>query len=144
MNIHPAMNAKSNPTPAQIRTAIEVLQKLSTRLDAETTHAVVQLPLTELGTRYMDQIEGKAFEQSIQIDAVATQLKGWRDELAVQPAPAGFAFVADLKNRFGSLALAAKALASAQMAALSQSAPVALFAKRHELFAARFSKRPAR
>lgn len=92
----------------------------------------------------MDAIEGKAFEQSMQIDAVATQLKGWRDELTLQPALASFAFVTDLRNWFGSLALTAKTLTAAKMVSLSQSAPAVLFSKRHELFAARFSKRPAR
>ena len=61
------------PTTAQLRTAIEVLNKLGERLNTHAEHSVMQLAESPLGAHYAGRIE-----------AVATQLKNWRDELLEQ------------------------------------------------------------
>jgi len=72
------------PTTAQLRTAIEVLTKLGERLNIHAEHAVVQLSESQLGAHYAWRIEMGAIEQTTRIEAVATQLKNWRDELLQQ------------------------------------------------------------
>ena len=68
------------PTTAQLRTAIEVLAKLGKRLNIHTEHTVMQLSESQLGAHYAGRIEVGAIEQTTRIEAVATQLKNWRDE----------------------------------------------------------------
>ncbi len=72
------------PTTAQIRTAIEVLRKLSERLNEHAAHSVMQLPETKLGDDYAARIESRVIARTADIDAVAGQLKNWRDELLEQ------------------------------------------------------------
>ncbi len=72
------------PTTAQIRTAIEVLEKLGERLNIHAEHSVMQLPESQLGAHYAGRIEVQAIEQTTQIEAVAAQLKNWRAELSEQ------------------------------------------------------------
>jgi hypothetical protein len=72
------------PTTAQLRTAIEVLTKLGERLDIHAEHSVMQLSESQLGAHYAGRIEVGAIEQTTRIEAVATQLKCWRDELLQQ------------------------------------------------------------
>ena len=72
------------PTTAQIRTAIEVLNKLGERLNEHAAHSVIQLPDTQLGDRYAGHIEVRAIEQTTRIQTVAAQLEQWRDELLQQ------------------------------------------------------------
>lgn len=72
------------PTSAQVRTAIEVLNRLGERLDIHTEHSVMQLSESPLGTHYAGRIEVGATEQITRIEAVATQLKNWRDEMLEQ------------------------------------------------------------
>ena len=72
------------PTTAQLRTAIEVLTKLGERLNTHAEHSVMQLSESPLGAHYAGRIEVGAIEQTSRIEAVATQLKNWRDELLQQ------------------------------------------------------------
>ena len=72
------------PTTAQLRTAIEVLTKLGERLNTHVEHSVMQLSESPLGAHYAGRIEVGAIEQTSRIEAVATQLKDWRDELLQQ------------------------------------------------------------
>jgi len=72
------------PTTAQLRTAIEVLTKLGERLNTHAEHSVMQLPESQLGAHYAGRIGTDAIEQTSRIEAVATQLKNWRDELLQQ------------------------------------------------------------
>ena len=73
-----------SPTTAQIRTAIEVLNKLGERLNTHSEHSVMQLAESPLGAHYAGRIEVGATEQISRIEAVATQLKNWRDEMLEQ------------------------------------------------------------
>lgn len=72
------------PTTAQIRTAIEVLNKLGERLNIHAEHSVMQLSESPLGAHYAGRIEVGTTEQITRIEAVATQLKNWRDEMLEQ------------------------------------------------------------
>ena len=72
------------PTTAQIRTAIEVLTKLGERLNTHAEHSVMQLSESPSGAHHAGRIEVSAIEQTTRIEAVAAQLKNWRDELLEQ------------------------------------------------------------
>jgi hypothetical protein len=72
------------PTTAQLRTAIEVLNKLGERLNTHAGHSVMQLAESPLGAHYAGRIEAGAIEQTTRIESVATQLKNWHDELLEQ------------------------------------------------------------
>jgi hypothetical protein len=72
------------PTTAQLRTAIEVLDKLAERLNEHAAHSVMQLPETRLGDDYAAKIEGRIIEQTNQIQTINAQLKIWREELLQQ------------------------------------------------------------
>ncbi len=69
------------PSTAQIRTAIEVLNKLGERLNERVANSVMQLHDSQFGDRQAGRIETKAIEQTTQIQSVAAQLEEWRDEL---------------------------------------------------------------
>jgi hypothetical protein len=69
------------PSTAQIRTAIEVLNKLGERLNERAANSVMQLHDSQFGDRQAGRIETKAIEQTTQIQSVAAQLEEWRDEL---------------------------------------------------------------
>jgi len=73
-----------SPTTAQLRTAIEVLNKLAERLNNEAAHTVMQLPDTRLGDDYAARLESRAIERTSGIEAVKMQLEDWRDELLQQ------------------------------------------------------------
>jgi hypothetical protein len=72
------------PTTAELRTAIEVLKTLDQRLNDHAAHFVKQLPNTDLGDQYAEQVGAKAIEQTSHIEKVVTQLQNWRDELLQQ------------------------------------------------------------
>jgi hypothetical protein len=72
------------PTTAQLRTAIEVLSRLDSRLNEHATHSVKKLPESALGGQYAGRIESSAIEQTGRIKLVAAQLECWRDELLEQ------------------------------------------------------------
>jgi hypothetical protein len=69
------------PTVDQLRTAIEILTQLGERLHLETAHSIFQLPETQIGIRYAENIRTQAIEQTSQIKALAARLKCWHDEL---------------------------------------------------------------
>ena len=73
------------PTTAQIRTAIEVLKRLGERLNySRRTFRDATAGTPQLGAHHAGRIEVGAIEQTTRIEAVATQLKQWRDELVQQ------------------------------------------------------------
>ena len=72
------------PTTAQLRTAIQVLKRLDTRLNEHSAHSMNQLPESALGGQYAARIESSAIEQTSRIKIVAAQLEHWRDELSQQ------------------------------------------------------------
>jgi hypothetical protein len=72
------------PTTAELRTAIEVLKMLDQRLDDQAAHSVMQLPNTELGDQYAEQIGARTIEQTSHIEKVSMQLQNWREELLQQ------------------------------------------------------------
>ena len=72
------------PTTAELRTAIEVLKVLDQRLNDHAAHSVIQLPNTDLGDQYAEQIEARTIEQTSHIEKVSMQLQNWRDELLQQ------------------------------------------------------------
>jgi hypothetical protein len=72
------------PTTAEIRTAIEVLKMLDQRLNDQAAHSVMQLPNTELGDQYAEQIKARTIEQTSHIEKVSMQLQNWREELLQQ------------------------------------------------------------
>jgi len=72
------------PTTAQLRTAMEVLTKLGERLNTHVEHSLMQLSESQLDAHYAGRIEAGAIEQTSRIEAVAAQLKNWRDELLEQ------------------------------------------------------------
>jgi hypothetical protein len=72
------------PTTAELRTAIEVLKTLDQRLNDQAEHSVRQLPNTDLGDQYAEQIEARTIEQTSHIEKVFMQLQNWREELLQQ------------------------------------------------------------
>lgn len=72
------------PTTAELRIAVEVLKKLDQRLNDDAAHSVTQLPDTDLGDRYAEQIQARTIEQTSHIGKVVTQLQNWREELLEQ------------------------------------------------------------
>jgi Mg2+/Co2+ transporter CorB len=72
------------PTTAELRTAIEVLNKLGERINTDTVHSVMQMPESSLGEHYAGRIGVNAIEQTSRIETVADQLKNWREELIQQ------------------------------------------------------------
>lgn len=72
------------PTTAELRTAIEVLKMLDQRLNDQAAHSVMQLPNTDLGDQYAEQIEARTIEQTSHIEKVSMQLQNWREELLQQ------------------------------------------------------------
>jgi hypothetical protein len=80
---HPRLIMQT-PTRAQFRTAIEVLTKLGERRNTHVEHSVMQLSGSSLGAYHAGRIEVGAIEQTTRIEAVATQLKNWRNELLEQ------------------------------------------------------------
>jgi hypothetical protein len=72
------------PTPAQIKTAIEVLKKYAERLNEQATHSVIQMPESRLGADYAARIQSQTIGQISNVEAVAAQLTNWLDEI-IQP-----------------------------------------------------------
>lgn len=72
------------PTTAELFTAIEVLRKLGLRITEQAAHSKMQMPNSSLGGHYAGRIEVNAIEQTSRIEAVAGQLKSWREELLQQ------------------------------------------------------------
>ena len=72
------------PTTAQLRTAIEVLNKLGERINTHANHSVQQLPDSKLGSDYAEKNQSQAVEQTTQIAVAVTELECWRQEVQQQ------------------------------------------------------------
>ena len=72
------------PTTAQLRTAIEVLNKLGERLTARASDSTMQLRESPYDNHQVGRIEVTAIEQTSRIQSVAAQLEQWREELMQQ------------------------------------------------------------
>jgi hypothetical protein len=72
------------PTTAQLRTAIEVLNKLGERLTARASDSAMQLRESPYDNHQAGRIEVTAIEQTSRIQSVAAQLEQWREELMQQ------------------------------------------------------------
>ena len=77
--------AMQTPTPAQIKTAIEVLKKYAERLNEQADHSVIQMPESRLGVDYAARIQSQTIGQISHIENVAEQVKNWRNEVFQQP-----------------------------------------------------------
>jgi hypothetical protein len=69
------------PTATQLRTAIEVLEKLAEKLKAEAAQSLKQPAETGLGNNDSTRIEAQVIEEVIQIESAAALLRNWRDVL---------------------------------------------------------------
>jgi hypothetical protein len=72
------------PTTADLRTAIQVLDKLGERLTTQANHSMIERSESQLGNHRAGQIEASAIEQTARVKLVSAQLKSWRDELLQQ------------------------------------------------------------
>ena len=69
------------PTAIQIRTAIEVLQKLGKRINEHAARSVRQMPSSSQAGLLLGQITVNAREQTKQVEAITGQLQTWHTEL---------------------------------------------------------------
>jgi len=69
------------PTTIELWTAIEVLDKLGKRLEAETAHSIQQLPETTIGNEYAVKMAARNAERITRIEAVKSQLENGSQEL---------------------------------------------------------------
>ena len=72
------------PTTAELHTAIEVLNKLNQRIKEHAIRSVRQMPSCGQASHLVGQINVNLMEQMQRSDAVAEQLKNWRNELVQQ------------------------------------------------------------
>jgi len=72
------------PTTTQLRTAIEVLNKLGERLNQRASDSAMQLRESPFDNHQAGRIEVTAIEQTSRIQSVADQLEQWRNELMQQ------------------------------------------------------------
>ena len=69
------------PTTMQIRTAIEVLQKLGERIKEHAARSVRQMPSSHQAGLLLGQITVNVREQTKQVEAITGQLEAWHSEL---------------------------------------------------------------
>lgn len=72
------------PTTADLRTAIQVLDKLGEHITAHANHSMIEIHESPSGSHSAGQIEASAIEQTARVKLVSAQLKNWRDELLQQ------------------------------------------------------------
>ena len=72
------------PTTTQLRTAIEVLNKLGERLNQRASDSAMQLRESPFSGHHAGRMEVTAIEQTSRIQSVAAQLEQWREELVQQ------------------------------------------------------------
>jgi hypothetical protein len=72
------------PTTAEFNTAIEVLKKYAERLNEQAAHSMIQMPESRLGVDYAARIQSQSIGQISNVEALATQLTNWLDEI-IQP-----------------------------------------------------------
>ena len=69
------------PSTAQIRTAIEVLEKLGERVNECAARSVRQIPPSSMNGQLAGQISANAMEQTKQVQEITGLLKTWHGEL---------------------------------------------------------------
>ena len=69
------------PTTIQLRTAMEVLQKLGERINEHAARSVRQIPPSSVSGQLAGQISVNAMEQTKQVQAITGLLKTWHGEL---------------------------------------------------------------
>ena len=69
------------PTTIQIRTAIEVLQKLGERINEHAARSVRQIPPSSVSGQLAGQISVNAMEQTKQVGGITELLQSWHGEL---------------------------------------------------------------
>jgi len=69
------------PTTTQLRTAMEVLQKLGERINQHAAQSVRQIPPSSLAGQLAGQISENAMEQTKQVGEITGLLKTWHGEL---------------------------------------------------------------
>lgn len=72
------------PTSAQVRTAIEVLEKLGERINEHTARSVRQIPPSHAAGQLVSQISANAAEQIKQVQSLTGLLQTWHGELERQ------------------------------------------------------------
>ncbi len=72
------------PTTSQLRTAIEVLNKLGERLNQRASDSAMQLRESPFGQHQAGRVEVNAIEQTSRIQSVVAQLERWGEELVQQ------------------------------------------------------------
>jgi len=69
------------PTTIQLRTAMEVLQKLGERINQHAAKSVRQIPPSSVSGQLAGQISANAMEQTKQVGEITGLLKTWNGEL---------------------------------------------------------------
>ena len=69
------------PTTIQLRTAMEVLQKLGERINQHAAKSVRQIPPSSVNGQLAGQISANAMEQKKQVGEITGLLKTWHGEL---------------------------------------------------------------
>jgi len=69
------------PTTTQIRTAIEVLEKLGERINEFAARSVRQIPPSSVNGQLAGQLSVNAMEQTKQVVEITGLLKTWHGEL---------------------------------------------------------------
>ena len=69
------------PTTTQLRTVMEVLQKLGERINQHAIRSVRQIPPSSVAGQLAGQIRVNAMEQTKQVGEITGLLKTWHDEL---------------------------------------------------------------
>ena len=69
------------PTSSQIRTAIEVLEKLGERINEHAARSVRQIPPSSVNGLLAGQISANAMEQTKQVGEITGLLRTWHGEL---------------------------------------------------------------
>jgi hypothetical protein len=72
------------PTTAEFNIAIDGLKKYAERLNDQATHSMIQMPESRLGVDYAAHIQSQSIGQISYVEAFATQLTNWLDEI-IQP-----------------------------------------------------------
>jgi hypothetical protein len=69
------------PTTTQLRTTMEVLQKLGERINNHATRSVRQIPPSSVAVQLAGQISVNAMAQTKQVGEITGLLKTWQGEL---------------------------------------------------------------
>lgn len=70
-----------SPTTTQIRTAIEVLEKLGERINHHAARSMSQIPPSHVAGEVASQITVNAKEQNDQVKSITGLLQTWHGEL---------------------------------------------------------------